>query len=122
MLLQNIYYIGLVQVWHYEILGDNRFLLEDKYRLKTPHKKRSFRHIVINEKTLKEKPTKTKEQILQERQKEKYIGMTNRMNCGLIAEIIDYENCDNITIRFEDGCEKSGVRVDKFKEGKVGHP
>ena len=57
-----------------------------------------------------------------EKCKNKYIGMVNTMNCGLKAEIIDYKNCDDATIKFENGLIKEHVRVDKFKEGKVAPP
>lgn len=53
--------------------------------------------------------------------KNKYIGLTKKMNCGLSATIIDYKNCKNVTIQFEDGLVKSGVRSDHFMEGKVRH-
>ena len=48
------------------------------------------------------------------------IGEKRIMNCGVSAEIIEYENHKNITIRFEDGLIRK-CRYDKFKEGKVAH-
>lgn len=55
------------------------------------------------------------------RLKEKYIGMTKVMHCGLAATIIDYQDCKNVTVQFEDGLVKSGVRSDHFVNGKVSH-
>lgn len=49
----------------------------------------------------------------------KYIGMTRKMNCGLSATVIEYKDCKNLTIQFENGIVKQGVRTDKFMEGKV---
>lgn len=53
--------------------------------------------------------------------KEKYIGMTKVMKCGLTATIIEYIDCKNVTVKFEDGLIKTGVRPDHFMEGKVSH-
>ena len=58
---------------------------------------------------------------LKERGKEKYIGMTRTMNCGIKATVLEYNNCHDMTIQFEDGLIKYGVKMDKFKSGKVGH-
>ena len=53
--------------------------------------------------------------------KYRYIGISKMMNCGLLATIIDYKDCRNITIQFEDGLIKEGVRSDHFMKGKVKH-
>jgi hypothetical protein len=53
--------------------------------------------------------------------REKYIGLTKRMKCGLRATVIDYIDCDHITIKFEDGLIKSNVRSDHFINGNVAH-
>ena len=51
--------------------------------------------------------------------KEEYLGITRRMNCGMNATVIDHINYKNITIQFEDGFIKHGVRMDDFMNGKV---
>jgi hypothetical protein len=51
----------------------------------------------------------------------KYVGMTIKMNCGLNATCIDYKNCNNLTVRFEDGLIRTGIRSDHFINGKVAH-
>ncbi|MCI6017881.1 MAG: hypothetical protein MRZ59_03400 [Clostridiales bacterium] len=53
--------------------------------------------------------------------KDKYIGLTKIMNCGLKATVIEYKDCKNVTVQFEDGLIKSGVRSDHFMNGNVGH-
>ena len=67
--------------------------------------------------TLEEK----KPHVPQKRTKDKYIGLTKKMNCGLFATVIDYKDCKNVTIQFEDGVIKEGVRSDHFMNGKVRH-
>lgn len=54
-----------------------------------------------------------------DRKKEKYIGMVRKMNCGMNAKIIDYKNCKEVTVEFEDGFVRTGIRSDHFMEGKV---
>lgn len=54
-------------------------------------------------------------------QKLKYLGMTRMMNCGMKATIIEYINCNNITVQFEDGVIRSNIRSDHFMDGKVRH-
>lgn len=51
----------------------------------------------------------------------KYLGMTRIMKCGLSATVIEYIDCKNLTVQFEDGVIKQGVRSDHFMEGKVSH-
>lgn len=53
--------------------------------------------------------------------KKKYLGMTKRMNCGLRATIIEYIDSRNVTVQFEDGVIRKGVRTDHFMIGKVRH-
>lgn len=53
--------------------------------------------------------------------KEEYLGITRRMNCGMSATVIAHINYKNITIQFEDGLIKNGVRMDDFMNGKVPH-
>ena len=47
--------------------------------------------------------------------------MTRMMNCGLSATVIEYKDCKNLTVQFEDGLTKHGVRSDHFMEGRVRH-
>lgn len=51
--------------------------------------------------------------------KDKYLGMVRKMNCGLSATVIGYKDCKNLTIQFENGVIKQGVRSDHFMNGKV---
>lgn len=51
--------------------------------------------------------------------KDKYIGQTKMMECGLEATVIDYADCENITVQFEDGTIKSGISTKSFRAGKV---
>lgn len=51
--------------------------------------------------------------------KDKYIGLTKLMNCGLKATVIDYIDCYHLTIKFEDGTVKTNVRSDHFSNGNV---
>ena len=51
----------------------------------------------------------------------KYVGMTKKMNCGLSATITEYYDCNNVTVRFEDGLTRYNVRPDKFLIGSVKH-
>ena len=43
------------------------------------------------------------------------------MNCGLKATVIDYKDCKNLTIKFEDGCIREHIRSDHFMDGRVQH-
>lgn len=49
----------------------------------------------------------------------KRIGHTVKMNCGMNATVIKYNNADNITIKFEDGTIRTGVRYRNFIVGRV---
>ena len=81
----------------------------------------SLLHPAVKEeqRLLKEKALEEEHSNRKDRYKNKYIGMTKKMNCGLNATIIDYNGCHDITIQFEDGYVRSGVRTDKFLSGKV---
>ncbi len=74
-----------------------------------------------NKQAGKERKSNTKASKETKTKRNKYIGMTKVMNCGLSATVIDYQNCNNLTIQFEDGIVKHGVRADHFMEGKVLH-
>ena len=47
------------------------------------------------------------------------IGETRRMTNGLKATIIDYENCKNLTVRFENGITRRNVEYSNFRKGVV---
>lgn len=47
------------------------------------------------------------------------IGEKQMMNCGVMAEIIDYRNAKDIDVKFEDGYIRKNIRYDNFKRGKV---
>lgn len=49
-------------------------------------------------------------------------GKTRMMNCGLKATIINYHNCDNIDVQFEDSTAIYNKRYAEFKKGEIGHP
>ncbi len=51
----------------------------------------------------------------------KYLGVTKKMNCGLNATIVEYINCKDVTVQFEDGVTRRHVRPDHFMDGKVAH-
>lgn len=55
------------------------------------------------------------------RKEEQRIGEVRRMNCGLDAEIIEYNSPIDITVRFSNGAVKSGVRYCNFKKGTVSY-
>lgn len=47
------------------------------------------------------------------------VGDVQRMNCGLNAEIIEYNGCNDITVRFSNGVVKGGISYQAFKKGSV---
>ena len=47
------------------------------------------------------------------------LGERRKMTCGLEAEIVEYRNCDDIDIRFEDGRIREHVRYSHFQQGSV---
>lgn len=135
--LQKIYDAKLVQAWYDDVLKEDQTLLEDKYLYvepKTTRRKRKDQQNSLPQKS-KDQPDSLsqKEYLAQSEQphqklpqnqiaaKEKYMGMTRTMNCGMPATVIDYVNCRDITIQFEDGLVKSHVRADKFMNGNVVH-
>ncbi len=50
------------------------------------------------------------------------VGTTNRMNCGLMATVIEDYGYKNITVQFEDGVIVKNKRKDKFRLGNIGYP
>ena len=53
--------------------------------------------------------------------KEKYIGMTRTMNCGMKATIIEYRSYDDIDIQFEDGKICKHKSLIAFKKHQIIH-
>lgn len=51
--------------------------------------------------------------------REKYIGMTRTMNCGVKATIIDYYNYKDITVQFENGEIREHVWLYNFNKGAL---
>ena len=45
------------------------------------------------------------------------LGERRLMNCGLYAEIIEYKNSTNITVKFEDGTISSNKQYGAFNRG-----
>lgn len=123
--LQSIYDIKLVQIWYDEVLDENIKLLDEKYhhKSKQANKKQNCMGKTREQKNgLKvKKRNNEKSMVHKSSVYEKYIGLTKKMNCGLKATVINYKDCKNLTIQFEDGLIKSGVRSDHFMEGKVKH-
>ena len=52
----------------------------------------------------------------------KYIGETLIMNCGIKATIIEYRTNRDIDIKFEDGTIREHRTVNDFYNGKIAHP
>ena len=50
------------------------------------------------------------------------IGERKVMNCGMKAEIIGYQNCHDITVRFDDGTIVSHCVYDCFVKGHIYNP
>lgn len=53
---------------------------------------------------------------------EKRLGEMRMMSCGIYATIINYKNCNNIDVRFEDGVVVYNTKYTLFKTGKIKHP
>lgn len=87
----------------------NEGLLDPKDRFLEPPRIRSP----------KPKQTEKTKEKLKKGAKDKYLGMSRKMNCGLVATVIEYKNCKNLTIQFENGVVKNGVRSDHYLDGKV---
>ncbi len=49
-------------------------------------------------------------------------GMENVMNNGNHAKIVNYRNCKNMDVMFEDGAIVYGVDYQTFKKGAINHP
>lgn len=50
------------------------------------------------------------------------VGTSLKMNCGLMATVIEDFGYKNITVQFEDGVIVKNKRKDKFREGTIGYP
>lgn len=50
------------------------------------------------------------------------LGEINTNTAGETMKIVKYNNCEDMTVQFEDGTEKVGVRYDKFRQGYVQKP
>ncbi len=55
-------------------------------------------------------------------QKDRHIGMRQLNADGDWMEIVDYQNVQNITVRFDDGTLLPNRRVQEFTLGKIRHP
>ena len=98
---------------------DDKLLDADDAYIEPPRiKSLPSKHAV---KATKEQPKKKPSKPKESKVKNKYLGLTKMMNCGLSATVIEYLDCKNLTIRFEDGLIKRGVRSDHFMGGKVSH-
>ena len=51
-----------------------------------------------------------------------HIGKKVRMKFGMEAEIIAYDGANDVTIRFEDGCEVRRQRIMEFYRGEINYP
>ena len=54
--------------------------------------------------------------------KEKWVGLRRKMKNGMYAEIIEYVNHKDISVRFEDGTVVYHKRCDHFTNGTIKHP
>ena len=50
------------------------------------------------------------------------VGKTIKAKNGLMATILEYNDANNMRVRFEDGVTVDGVSYRKFKEGIIKHP
>lgn len=50
------------------------------------------------------------------------IGEKKILNCGMEAEIIDYQNKDDMSIKFIDGTIREHIRYVNWSSGKIKHP
>ena len=119
--LQAIYDIKWIQVWYDDVLHDDTKLIEEKYATK---QKETEQRKSTNPKPASSIDSKNGIIISNTQSneyRELYVGMTRKMNCGLNATIIDYKNYKNVTIQFEDGLIRTGIRSDHFRNGKVAH-
>ena len=109
-------------VIEYRNYDDIDVVFEDGYRVEHIKTEKWKRGLIVHPDVKKEvrKPNIEKQkQTLQQSKKNKYIGLTKRMNCGMNATVIDYIDCYHLKIQFEDGTIKSNVRSDHFATGNV---
>ena len=59
---------------------------------------------------------------MKHRKKEGRLGEIRKNNAGETMEIVQYDNANNMMVRFEDGTERKGVRYANFKIGRVSKP
>ncbi len=52
----------------------------------------------------------------------KHIGETSMANCGMEMTIIDYNNVNDVTVKFQDGYIKRGAAYKCFKNGSIANP
>ena len=50
-----------------------------------------------------------------------WVGRSKKMNCGLVATIIEDFGYHDITIQFEDGLIRYHCRKDRYKDGAIAH-
>ena len=109
----------VVEYRHYD---DIDIVFEDGYRAEHIAVNMWKRGLVMHpdvKRNMKKLNAEKRKPTLQQSKKNKYIGLTKRMNCGLYATVIDYIDCYHLTIQFEDGTVKSNVRSDHFTNGNV---
>ncbi len=99
----------------------NEDLLEEKDRYVEPPRIVKKKSIPVPKKIRPVKEPAEPKEKRADKLKKKYLGMTRLMNCGLSATVIEYEDCKNVTIQFEDGLVKTKVRSDHFMNGNVSH-
>ena len=54
--------------------------------------------------------------------KDKRIGQSLMMSCGMKATIIAYRNCNDIDVQFEDGTIVKHKRIGNFRGGHIANP
>lgn len=57
-----------------------------------------------------------------ENRRKQRIGEKQKMNCGYVAEIIEYRSCQDMDIQFEDGTVRKSVKYAQFIRGQYKHP
>ena len=55
-------------------------------------------------------------------QSKERLGMRRLMKCGMYAEVIQYNNAKDITVRFDDGAIVSNRAYDNFSKGMIRNP
>lgn len=61
------------------------------------------------------------EDTIHAKNRKKYLGMKHEQLIGYVAEIIEYNSCENIVVRFEDG-KTAKTNIYRFTHGLVPHP